>query len=300
MKQTKKQTRNILVTGAGGPSGKAAMYAFKSKGFRVVAVDMVAVDHCADAFFVVPPAHDPKFPEQLEELCCAQDIAWLFPTVQEELVTIAERAAAYRSRGIAVYMANPEAVAICNDKWLTAQSLMAAGVAVPRSAIGDPASAAVAPLGFPCVSKPRVGRGGRQVVVHDGPGIESEWECLGSNLVWQEFMPGTEYDVLLMIHPDQQMRTMAATVFEKKLLREGRTGNALEVARVSVPDVYELALSAARALKLVGPLDMDIRRDGNGVAHVLEINARIGAHTQQAPEIFDALVELYEAGDLGG
>ena len=296
------KARNILVTGAGGPSGKAAMHALKSKGFRVIAVDMVAVDHCADAFFLVPPAHDPKFPEHIEELCWAHDIAWLFPTVQEELVPIAERAAAYRSRGIAVYMANPAAVAICNDKWLTAQSLMAAGVAVPKSAIGDPASAAVMPLGFPCVSKPRVGRGGRQVVVHDGPdtGPGTEWECLGNNLVWQEFMPGTEYDVLLMIRPDQQMKTMAATVFEKKSLREGRTGNALEVARVSAPDVYELALSAARALQLVGPLDMDIRRDSNGLAHVLEINARIGAHTQKAPEIFDALVELYEAGDLGG
>ena len=93
---------------------------------------------------------------------------------------------------------------------------------------------------------------------------------------------------------------LAAAVFEKTRLREGRTGNALEVARVNAPDVSALALSAARALKLVGPLDMDIRRDINGVAHILEINARIGAHTQRAPEIFDALVELYDAGDLGG
>lgn len=294
------KAKNVLVTGAGGLSGKAAMHALKNKGFHVIAVDMVAVDHCADAFFLVPQAQDPKFAEQLDELFIAHDIAWLFPTVQEELVLVAERAATYRRRGIAVYIANPESVAICNDKWLTAQCLAAAGVAVPRSAIGGPGSAEVMALGFPCVSKPRIGRGGRQVVVHDGPDTGRDTACVGSNLVWQEFMPGTEYDVLLMIRPDQQMRAMAAVVFEKTLLREGRTGNALEVARVSVPDVCDLALSAARALTLVGPLDMDIRRDINGVARILEINARIGAHTQKAPEIFDALVELYETGDLGG
>ncbi|WP_211455281.1 ATP-grasp domain-containing protein [Collimonas antrihumi] len=291
--------KNVLVTGAGGPSGKAAIQALKSKGFRVIAVDMTPVDHCADAFILVPPAHDPEFPEQLDELLLTHEIAWFFPTVQEELVLVAERAAAYRDQGIAVYMANPAAVAICNDKWLTVQSLMAAGIAVPRSAIGDRDSADVTPLGFPRISKPRIGRGGRQVVVHDGPD-RPDMEYAGNNLVWQEFMPGTEYDVLLMIQPDQQMKTMAATVFEKTLLREGRTGNALEVARVTVPDVCNLALSAARALKLVGPLDMDIRRDSNGVAHILEINARIGANTHKAPEIFDALVELYETGDLVG
>lgn len=294
------KTKNVLVTGAGGLSGKAAMQVLKNKGFRVIAVDMVPVDHCADAFVQVPPAQDPQFAEQLDQLFIAHDIAWLFPTVQEELVLVAEHAATYRRRGIAVYMANPEAVAICNDKWLTAQSLLAAGVAVPKSAIGDPGSAEVMLLGFPCVSKPRVGRGGRQVVVHDEPDTSLATACVGNNLVWQEFMPGTEYDVLLMIHPDQQMRAMAAVVFEKTLLREGRTGNALEVARVSAPDVRALALSAARALKLVGPLDMDIRRDIHGVAHILEINARIGAHTQKAPEIFDAMVELYESGYLGG
>lgn len=293
-----KQTKNVLVTGVGGLSGKAAMYVLKNKGFRVIAVDMVPVDHCADAFFLVPPVSDPHYIEKLDALLVAHDIGWLFPTVQEELVLIAERAALYRRRGIAVFVANPRAVAICDDKWHTAQTLGAAGVAVPRSAIGNAHSAEVMQLGFPCVSKPRVGRGGRDVVVHDGP-VKPFAEACDNSLVWQAFMPGTEYDVLLMLPPEQPL-DVTTVVFEKTLLREGRTGNALEVTRVSAPDVRNLALAAAKALNLVGPLDMDIRRDINGVAHVLEINARIGAHTQKAPEIFDAMVDLYTLGSLGG
>jgi carbamoylphosphate synthase large subunit len=291
---------SVLVTGAGGPSGRAAIHAFKDKGFRVIAADMASAEHGADAFAMVLPATDPMYLAQLDELLSAWEINWLFPTVQEELIIVAEKAASYRSRGIAVYMANPGAVAICNDKWLTVQSLAAAGVAVPRSAIGESGSAAIWPLGFPCISKPRVGRGGRHVTVHDRADTALDMQLAGSNLIWQQFMPGTEYDVLLMIRRDRPVSKMLSVVFEKTSLREGRTGNALALERVSAPDVHDLALSAAQALDLAGPLDMDIRRDVNGVAHVLEINARIGAHTYQAPEIFDALVGLYETGHLGG
>jgi carbamoylphosphate synthase large subunit len=291
---------SVLVTGAGGPSGKAAIHALKDKGFRVIAADMAPAGLGADAFATVLPATDPMYLEQLDDLLSFWDIDWLFPTVQEELVIVAERAATYRKRGIAVYMANPGAVAICNDKWLTAQSLAAAGVAVPRSAIGESGPAAILPLGFPCVSKPRIGRGGRHVTVHDCVDTALHMRLAGTNLIWQQFMPGIEYDVLLMIQRNRPVSEAIAVVFEKTSLREGRTGNALALKRVSAPDVADLALSAARALDLAGPLDMDIRRDVNGVAHVLEINARIGAHTYKAPEIFDAMVGLYQTGNLGG
>ncbi len=293
-------SKSVLVTGAGGPSGKAAIHALKDKGFRVIAADMAPTEHRADAFAMVLPAAHPMYLTQLDDLLSTWEINWLFPTVQEELILIAEKADTYRRRGIAVYMANPDAVAICNDKWLTAQSLAASGVAVPRSAIGEAGSAAIRGLGFPCVSKPRVGRGGRHVTVHDRADIALDMSVADSNLVWQQFMSGTEYDVLLMIRRNRPVSEMIGAIFEKTSLREGRTGNALTLERVGVPDVYDLALSAARALDLEGPLDMDIRRDINGVAHVLEINARIGAHTYKAPEIFDALVDLYETGYLGG
>lgn len=291
---------SVLVTGAGGPSGKAAIRALKDKGFRVIAADMAPGKHGADAFAIALPASDPLYPAQLDDLLFTWNIGWLFPTVQEELPIVAEKAASYRERGIAVYMANPNAVAICNDKWLTAQSLAAAGVAVPRSAIGESGAAAIQPLGFPRVSKPRVGRGGRHVTVHDRADTAHDMRLADSNLIWQQFMPGTEYDVLLMIGPDRPASEVAGVVFEKTSLREGRTGNALTLERINAPDVYHLALSAAQALDLAGPLDMDIRRDANGVAHILEINARIGAHTYRAPEIFDAMVSLYETGYLGG
>jgi carbamoyl-phosphate synthase large subunit len=285
----------VLLTGVGGPSGKAAVSALRARGFWTLGVDMSDVANEADAFVRVPAALDPAYPDVLRRLVRAHGITWLFPTVAEELVVVAELAPALRAQGVAVFISTPGMARICQDKWETAQALRAHGLAVPASAVGDTDEAAVRVLGFPVVSRPRVGRGGRGVVVHDGPGVAPG----AANVIWQEFMPGTEYDVLFVRHPDPPHAVVMMQVFEKTVLKDGRVGNALEVKPVEVPDVAWLAEAAARALGLTGPLDMDIRRGRDGRARVLEINARIGAHALKAPAVFDVLVALVRGGHHG-
>ena len=284
-----------LVTGVGGPSGIAAVTALKSNGFAVTAVDMHVAPHAADFFFEVPAAIDPACLPAMREIIAKQKISWLVPTVSEELVKVAETAADLRRSGVAVYVGEPVPVRICNDKWDTACALREAGIAVPPSALGDADSAPVRALGFPVVSRPRVGRGGRGVVVHERPGVASA----DPKPVWQQFMPGKEYDVLMVVHPDPPHEVLAIEVFEKKVLKEGRVGNALEIEPVRAEDVARLARDAAAALRLCGPMDMDIRRDALGRPRVLEINARIGAHTLKAPRVFDSLIGLFRQGQLG-
>ena len=285
--------KHVLVTGMGGPSGVAAVTALKERGFLVTAVDMREVPHNADYFFTVPAAKDPDYLPQLQKVIDRQQVNWLFPTVSEELVLMAEHAATIRRQGVAIYMGAPQAVSICDDKWHTAQFLREHHIAVPDSVL----TADAAKLDFPKVSRPRVGRGGRGVAVYDSAGQIPQNPP--ADLLWQEFMPGTEYDVLQVIHPDAPHERMATQVFEKTALREGKVGNALELLPVTAPDVSELALAAARAIGLVGPMDIDIRRNASGEVRLLEINARIGAHTLRAPQIFDALVNLFNAGHLG-
>lgn len=285
----------VLITGVGGPSGKAAVIALKARGFVMLGADMNPVPHAADEFVQVPAALDPGYPEALRRLVLARRIGWLFPTVAEELPIVAEIAPALRREGVAVFISRAEAVRICHDKWETARALGARGVAVPASALGAADDPAVRALGFPVLTRPRVGRGGRGVVVHDAPGTPPAVP----DPIWQEFLPGVEYDVLCVCHPDAPHHILMMQVFEKVTLKDGRVGNALEVRPVEAADVAALAEAAARALGLTGPLDMDIRRDRGGRARVIEINARIGAHALQAPAVFDVLVALVRGGHRG-
>ncbi|HEY6095790.1 MAG TPA: ATP-grasp domain-containing protein [Gallionellaceae bacterium] len=287
--------QRVLVTGVGGPSGKAATTALRQRGFFVLGVDMNMVPNEADQFAQVPASVNASYPEMLRHLIREHRIGWLFPTVAEELVSVAELAAHLRAQGVAVFISDPSAVSICHDKWETARALHARGVAVPASAVGSAGSPSVRALGFPAVSRPRSGRGGRGVVVHDGPGIAPAV----AEPIWQEFMSGTEYDVLCVRHPDASEDIIMCQVFEKTALKDGRVGNAVEVKAVEVPDVAALAKSAARALSLTGPLDMDIRRGQDGAPRLLEINARIGAHALKAPALFDVLVDMVQQGHRG-
>jgi len=62
---------------------------------------------------------------------------------------------------------------------------------------------------------------------------------------------------------------------------------------VVAPDVADLAVSAARAMGLYGPLDIDVRRRDDGTPVVLEINARFGANVARAPEVLEAMLASY-------
>ncbi len=286
--------RRALITGVGGPSGIAALKILKENNFYVVATDMRQTECIADSFYQVPAALASEYIEKLFSIIEHEKIDWLFPTVSEELVPVSVHAHLFREKNVAVFIPQPSATRICDDKWLTATHLAEHGVAIPESALGAADDPMVQDLGFPCVSRPRVGRGGRGVVVHERAGLKPATK----EVIWQTYMPGKEYDVLLVIDPDTH-DTLAMQVFEKTELREQNVGNAITVKAVEDKDIGQLAVEAVRAIGLTGPADIDIRRDVNGEPKILEINARIGAHSGLAPQIFDALITLYENGSLG-
>ena len=74
-------------------------------------------------------------------------------------------------------------------------------------------------------------------------------------VVWQEFLPGEEYDLNLFVERDGSVP--AAVVLRKTGLKDGLVGNALGVERVERPDVADLGVRAARSLGLEGPIDLD-------------------------------------------
>jgi carbamoyl-phosphate synthase large subunit len=221
------------------------------------------------------------------------EATWLVPTVAEELVPLARAARCFRARSIAVYIPAPLATEACCDKWRSATELARLGIAAPRSAMGRADDAEVQALGFPRLSKPRFGRGGRGVVVHDGPGIPPAQDCS----IWQDFLPGAEYDVIAVRRPGED-ESMVAGVFEKTALREGRVGNGTAVRKTGHAGVEALARRAISRLDLSGPVDIDVRCDGRGRPHVIEINPRVGAHILAFEPAIDALVALHREGVL--
>jgi carbamoylphosphate synthase large subunit len=281
---------SFLVTGVGGPAGSSIAALLVERKQRVIGTDMRNLALPDIPFHQVPSASDPDFLPTIQSIAHSAEVDLIIPTVTEELLVFAN---GWRwQEEFPVLVSPAEATRIANDKYLTASALAAHGLSVPRfalpSQVHSPEDVAQK-VGWPCISKPRVGRGGREVALHP----EQDWpvmSALDDRYILQEFAAGTDYAPNVFIGPDGKTLVI---VLEKTELKDGVVGNAKSVRRVDAPDVAKLASSTARSVGLRGPLDIDIRRRSDGVPVVLEINARFGANIRFAQEVLDAVLQAH-------
>lgn len=289
-------SRKIVVTGVGGPAGRATATFFRQRGFHVVGTDIIPVASGVDTFALVPRGDHPDFPGAILALLVRERPVMIVPTVSEELPIMSGMKTRIHRTGVQMFISDPAAVGIANDKLLTAMKLREHGIPVPRTLSREELSdvcEAGEHLGYPCLAKPRVGRGGRGVVLFSSTS-EAATERR-ADIILQEFMPGEECDVNLFAYPAGNVRSVA--VLRKTVMEDGIIGNAMAVERVCQADMVEIALRVSATLALEGPIDLDVRRDGAGVPRVLEINARVGANVLAAEEILESLLTTASEGD---
>ena len=281
----------ILITGIGGPAGKSALTYFKGRGCTVTGTDVRDVELKPDTFLTVPMATDTGFPGSLLDIIRKERPTLFVPTVTEELSIVARLKPEIEALGCLVYISPPESVDIANDKFRTAEFMKARGVPVPETFDGGyPRELLIRELGLPFLAKPNFGRGGRGVVVYRT--AEEVMSDKREGLVFQEFVPGDEYDVNLFVDKDGEVK--AAVALKKTLLKEGIVGNALGVQRAEKDDIIEHCRKASSLLALEGPLDFDIRMRADGSAALLEINARLGGNSLSAVEVLDGLMNSWK------
>jgi carbamoyl-phosphate synthase large subunit len=278
---------STLVTGVGGPAGRAVSHYFQQNGISVICADMATVPE--PNFRQLPAASDAAFLPALHHLLDEAEIGLLVPTVTEELLKVSEYRDCIRGKDCSLFVSARESVQIANDKWETVLALSKFGVAVPSSYCGASREELLERVCFPMLSKPRCGRGGRGVSLHP---TESDLPTvISADRIYQEFHSGEEYDVNLFAHPGGM--TAASVVLKKTALKQGIVGNAVSVRRVDEPEIAALAVNAVSALNMEGPIDIDIRRALDGRPYILEINARVGANVLAAEEILVAMLSSW-------
>lgn len=274
----------FLVTGVGGPAGVALINQLSAQGHMVCGVDMEPITNPRlDVFATVPKATDPAMIESLRTLLDEYDIDVLIPTVAEELTIVAAEKEKFSPTPVVIGAA--DAVTCAHDKYLTMQRLQAAGVSIPDFALPSdfPSfQAALSHFGGVFALKPRVGRGGRGFRIIT-KAADLDWASVDDSMILQEFAPGAEYAPIVFV-PRSSDESVVAVV------KKDRHGTA-RVDNEEAPEVARLAKDTVKAMGLVGPIDIDVRMNKCGVPVVLEVNARFGANSEQAPEILKNLLQ---------
>ncbi len=261
----------VLVTGAGGPAGISVIRSLLARGdTRVIASDMDALASGlylvpADQRVLVPAGLSPAFAPAVMDWCCALRVDVLFPTVDVELPILAARRGDFAGVGVAIASPSLFTLETCLDKLALADHCRAV-LPVPRTDLLGPAAA----IGrqYPVVVKPRWGAGSRGISF-----VESEAELLSlgsddTRLV-QDMLPGDEYSV--DVFADLSGNIVAAV--PRSRLRVD-SGVSVAGATFHDPELEQAARRVAVAIRLTTVANVQLRRDRDGRAALLEVNPR--------------------------
>lgn len=260
----------ILITGAGGA---ASISVWKSLSVEHE-LHMADMDPLAAGLYLVPPhrrliiprGDTPELVPALHQACRGRRIEVLLPTVDVELVPVAEARDRFEAIGVALPIAPLECLRICRDKQLLMEAVQGE-VPIPDS---EPLTEAVAARldSFPRFVKPRQGAGSRGAARIDCRADLDEHPKDGSVML-QEYLPGEEYSTDVYVRRDG--RVIAAVPRERMKVD---SGIAVASRTVNVPDVINSAVRTAEIIGLRGPANIQFKRAADGTFKLLEVNPR--------------------------
>ncbi len=132
---------NILVTSAGQRVALIRCFQETLRRFfpeaKVYATDMnprlAPAAYISDGCFEVLRVTDPEYVSQLLRLCKENSIGMIVPTIDTELLVLAENKRPFEENGIAVSVSDVDFIRICRDKRNTGEFFAKHGIRVPRA-----------------------------------------------------------------------------------------------------------------------------------------------------------------------
>ena len=277
----------LLFTGGGGAASEA-LHRLLSGRYDV---------HFADAdpdakpeavprqyWHAIPFANHPSFVTALSALCRSVDVDVLLPGVDEELLAISESRATF---GCEVLLPPDDFIAVHLDKWRSIMQLQKQGIPVPETErLSDRRRVA-----FPCVVKPRRGRGSRDVAI-----VRSEEELRAhvvhcrrraDDFIVQEHLEGTEYTVTMVA---DRAGVLRAIVPVKVGIKRGIT---LRAQTDRDETVISACAAIYRAQPVAGCFNIQLVKTAADSAQPFEINPRISTTACLALAAGVDFVDLY-------
>jgi carbamoyl-phosphate synthase large subunit len=221
--------------------------------------------HLADRAYRVPISSDPGYVDALLEICAAEKIGLVVPTIDDELETLAAARARFTAAGAVLACSPAETAALCNDKYATCAHLASHGVDAARSWLPGEIPADAPELLF---IKPRIGRGSVGAHLIRNRRERDFFLDYVSDPVVQEFLEGPEYTIDMFC--DWEGKPLAIVPRERVLIRSGVTDRGRTVRSEALDT---LARGVAAAMRFAGPVNVQCRMRGSTPV-VFEINPR--------------------------
>jgi carbamoyl-phosphate synthase large subunit len=268
-----RKVSTILVPGAAAPAGINAIKSLRMGGFqgKIVATDS---SYLSPGFFmcevneVIPEADNHSFIDRLNEIVEKYGVNLLLPTSGFDIYPYSEFRDQLIKRGAFPVVSDMDSLVTCKDKKLTYERLKSK-FDLPFTTT-DPNEIS----SFPVMAKPRYGKGSRDIMRLDNTDDIGYVTSKMKDLIFQEFLPGTEYtiDVLsdldkkaILAVPRIRIQTKAGISTKGRILKNRR--------------IEEECKQIADFIGIRGPCCIQMKEDANGIIKLVEINPRMGGGT---------------------
>ena len=269
--------KNVLITSAGRRGVLVGLFQEAlgklSPGGSVYGSDLQpklsSACHLADGVFASPPIQDPTYIDRLLKFSQSHEIGIIVPTIDTDLLLLAENQQRFLDVGTAVVISDAGLVGRCRDKRLAPQLFAQYGIASPQ--IVDPHEGSA----FPLIAKPFDGSSSSNLHIIGGRG-EMRPELLSDpSLVFFEYLSPFEHDeYTLDMYFD---RCGALKCLVPRLRIATRAGEVSKSQTVKIDGLDALRKSFAHVEGARGCLTAQIfirRKDRQHFG--IEVNARFG------------------------
>ena len=274
--------RRILLTGIGGDVScaiaRSLFEAFPED--EIYGIDIREYTPYMERFtktFTAPRYTEDTYLSYLKELLRRCVITHFLPTTEPEILIADRNRDYFEKEEIRLLINSSEILGICTSKYETAAFLRKHGIGAPMTGRAEEVKTEEkalrlkegSVLSYPVILKEDYGRGGHGLLLIKN---ETEWNAAPKKgYVCQEYIEGPEYTI--GVFSDGEI--VRSIIFRREL---GLGGMSVSVECVSVPAITQLAKQTARALRLCGSFNIQLR-EKNGNYFVFEINPRLSSTT---------------------
>lgn len=265
---------NILFTGVGRRI--ELLQSFRNaalvlnKELKIYGADMAgtapALAYC-DFTRRVVAMKDPGYIQNLLDICAAEHIDLLIPTIDTDLLVLAENKEKFEAIGTRVMISAPDKIRICRDKNNTSQFFVDCGLHAPMP-VNDWKEYK---SGFPAFIKPKDGSSSINAFKVEN---EDELEVYAGQVedyIVQPFVSGKEYTIDIFC--DWNGNPISIVPRERLQIRAG------EVLKTRIEldqTMIEESKALCAAFKPCGSMTVQLIRDATGIDWFIEINPRFG------------------------
>ena len=211
---------------------------------------------------------DPQYIQQLVDICIADKIDLVMPTIDTDLLVLSRNVNAFEKVGTRVLISKPDKILICRDKNNTGNFFESCGLKAPRT-YND---YKIYPGPYPCFIKPKDGSSSINAFKAEDEEELAVYAGQVEDYIIQPFVSGREYTIDIFcdfdgnpiyITPRERMQVRAGEVLKTQICMD--------------ETMIEEAEILCRNFKPCGPMTVQLIRDKNsGDDYYIEINPRYG------------------------